>query len=1094
MRQILLVLICILGYSNAWYAQITANGSPAPCQGMTSYTNGAPNDPIFYYQPGQLGSLTATPPGGTPGWTFTWSKASGGSWVNLITLSNLPSSTMNNLAQGAYRVTITDGNGVIVGCYRAWVLQMTTLPEVSIDPITGDCEGPITLTGHVTLPQVPPHYNLPPDPMIINAQTQITVCYSAVHTYVSDLAFHLKGPASCGSPNITLYPTPAICNSGDNVNNLCFTTQPAGNLNVCGMPTPLTGTFSSSNGTPINWSPLYGCDATASGWRVEIWDCTGADQGYMTAGSLSFTGTTICGEPQTITYQSPTGFNSPIATVSCSSNLAAGYSIAAPPQTNINCSFGYQWTSEPPLLIPNSTSSLNIELTELKDLNNNVIPWQDVEFNLGITSTCSDVVACFGESAFDTELFEVTPTDPAVINTPPAVCVSGAPITLSATPSAGTWSGLGITNATAGTFDPQVAGLGSHTITFQPNDPCFGAATIVINVQDLPILAINSPDGFCIDGDPYQFTSAVAGGTWSGPGITSSGMFTPATAGIGAHTITYEVTGSCPASNTKTINVYNLPVISAGNDLTVCSGSTTQLQASGGVSYSWTPTTGLSNPNSATPNATPPSNNFTYTVVGTDANGCSSSAQMTFTFFAPPSVTAVDDPEIICPGTPTMLNATGTTANGAPGTYSWSPSTGVTGANTATPTVAPYQTTTYTVTFTDNCGLTATDEVVVTTELFHSVDLPATAQYCYGESVTLNATVTGTAPSLLWSSNVPGFGTHTSPTLEVNQPGVYTLTVTSPMGCTHSDQTQVIEIPLPNPYLPSTVDLCPNKSVTLNAGSNWNQVQWSNGTSGPTTTVSAPGIYTATVTHNGCQNTVSTTVVLVQMPIVNLGPDIAICDGTLASLTIPVNGQWSTGAFTNSIQVSRAGTYHVTVHVGSCVASDTINVQIKPRPIANLPDQVIGCLDGTVTINAENLVNTTYLWSTGETTPMIEVSDFGTYWVIASNECGSATDSARAYFQDCTYAIYIPNSFTPDNDGINEVWQITTYNVLKLTLRIYNRWGDAIFTSHDLNPVWKGEVNGGEYFARDGVYTFHLVYETINGELGERSGNIFLLR
>jgi gliding motility-associated-like protein len=556
------------------------------------------------------------------------------------------------------------------------------------------------------------------------------------------------------------------------------------------------------------------------------------------------------------------------------------------------------------------------------------------------------------------------------------------------------------------------------------------------------------------------------------------------------------VSGSCPVSNTKTIQVYNLPVISAGADAVICSGSTTQLQASGGVSYSWSPTSGLNNASLATPNATPPSNNFTYTVVGTDAHGCSSSDQVTITFFASPTVTTVDDPAIICPGAPTLLGATGTSANGLPGTYLWSPSAGVTGASTATPTASPYQTTTYTVTFTDNCGLTATDQVVVTTELFHSVELPTTAQYCYGESVTLNATVTGTSPSLAWSSTAPGFGTapHTSPTLVVSQPGTYTLTVTSPMGCTHSDQTLVIEIPLPNPYLPTTIDLCPNKTVTLNAGSNWNQVQWSNGTSGATTTVGAPGVYTATVTHNDCQNTVSSTVVLVNMPVVNLGPDIDICDGTLASLNIPATGLWSTGVNSNSIQVSRAGKYYVTVNVGSCVASDTIQVRIKPRPIANLPEQVVGCLEGTVTINAENQVNTSYLWSNGETTPTIEVSDFGVFSVITSNDCGIAVDSARAYFQDCTYAIFIPNSFTPDNDGINEVWQISTYNILKLTLRIFNRWGEAVYTTHDLNPVWTGETNGGDYFVRDGVYSFHMVYETINGELGERSGNIFLLR
>lgn len=1028
LRNILLIAFIFFSGVLSVNAQITANGTPPPCQSMTAYTNNAPNDPIFYYQSGQLGSLTATPPSGTPGWTFAWAKYNPGtnSWVTLITQNNLPSSTMNNLQQGAYRVTITDGSGTVVGCFRAWVLQILQEPSVTLNPIEGDCDGPITLSGAVTNPQVTPYHNLPPDPMLINSQTQITVCFSANHTYVSDLAYHLRGPAQCGNPDILLAPSPGICNPGDNLNNLCFTNQAAPNFMVCNpaMPTPLTGTFDSygAGNTPINWNALNGCDATAPGWRVELWDCVGGDQGTMTMGSVSFVGTSICGQPQTVTYQSPAGFSSNIAVTSCSTTLTAAYTVTFPTPTNINCSFGYQWTSSPPVTIPNATSSLNIPITALTAPDGTPMDWQSVDFTLSLTSPCSGLLAC---------------------------------------------------------LNPTLTS-GSESFVHVPAEP--------------PVLT--SPTSFCINAAPYQITSSAPGGEWSGPGVSSTGLFDPAVAGVGTHTITYFIDASCPVTGTISITVNDLPTISAGNDATICSGSTTQLQATGGVSYTWSPTSGIPNPNIAAPNATPPSNNFTYTVIGTDANGCSNSDSVTLNFFAGPSVVASPDPAIICPGTPTPISAVGTTANGSPGAYLWTPSAGVTGAATANPTVSPLQTTTYTVTFTDNCGLSATDQVVVTTELYHSVNLPTTAQYCAGSDITLTATVTGNSPSLQWTSSASGFDNtaHTTSSLFVNQPGTYTLTVTSPMGCTHADQTVVIEVPLPNPYLPTPVDLCPNKTVTLNAGTNWNQVQWSNGATTPSITVASPGVYTATVTHNGCTKAASVTVNLVQMPVVNLGPDIAICDGTIASLNIPVNGQWSTGVFTNSIQVTTGGTYYATVNVGSCVASDTIQVRIKPRPIANLPVQVVGCLEGTVGINAENVVNSSYLWSTGETTPIIEVADFGTYTVTTYNDCGSATDSARAYFQDCTYAIYIPNTFTPDNDGINEVWKLSTYNVKKLTLRIFNRWGDAIFITHDLNPIWTGEVNNGDFYARDGVYSYHMVFETENGELGERSGNIMLLR
>ncbi len=1099
LRRILLILL-VLFLSRDVIAQLTAGGNPAPCAAMTSYTNNSPNDPIYYYQNGQLGSLTATPPSGTPGWAFAWAKYNAGSWVTLITQNNLPSSTLNNLQQGAYRVTITDGTGTIVGCYRAWILQILQEPLVSIAPITGDCDGPITLSATIQNPQVTPYHNLPPDPMLINAQTQITVCFSANHTYVSDLAYHLRGPASCGSPDILLAPSPGICNQGDNLNNLCFTNQAAPNFMVCNpaMPTPLTGTFDSygAGNTPINWSALYGCDATAAGWRVELWDCVGGDQGSMTMGRVTFVGTSVCGEQQTITYQSPTGFSAPIAVTSCSSSSAAGYAVTNPVPVNINCTFGYQWASNPPIVIPNATSSLNIPISTLTSPSGGTLPWQSIDFTLSLTSPCTGLLNCLGSGKLDSESFTFETEDETVIDPPGSVCISGSSFNMTSTPSAGTWSGTGITSGTVGTFDPVVAGIGQHEVFFVPTDPCFNDTSIIVTVDDLPILVINSPNGFCIDGSAYQFTSPTPGGTWSGTAITSAGLFTPSTAGLGAHTITYDVGGSCPVSTTKSITVFALPIISAGNDATICNGSATQLQGTGGVSYSWTPTTGIPNPSVAAPFATPPSNNFTYSVVGTDANGCSNSDSVTLTFFAGPQVTASEDPAIICPGTATPLSAQGTTASGAAGSYMWTPSTGVTGASSATPSVAPYQTTTYTVTFTDNCGLTATDQVLVTTELFHSVTLPTTAQFCEDADILLTAAVTGTSPTLQWTSNVSGFDntSYTTSSLLINQPGAYTLTVTSPMGCTHADMTIVSEVPLPNPYMPSPVNLCPNKTVTLNAGNNWNQVLWSNNSSNPSITVSQPGVYTALVTHNGCSNSASVTVNLVEMPPVNLGPDISICDGTLATLSIPVSGTWSTGANTSSIQVTTAGTYSVSVNISSCIATDTIIVRIKPRPIANLPAQVIGCLEGTAAINAANPVNAYYLWSTGETTPMIEVSEFGTYTVTTYNDCGTASDSVHAYFQDCTYAIYIPNTFTPDNDGINEVWNLTTYNIKKLTLRIFNRWGDPIFITNDLNPIWTGEVNSGDYYARDGIYSFHMTYETVNGELGERSGNIILLR
>jgi gliding motility-associated-like protein len=90
--------------------------------------------------------------------------------------------------------------------------------------------------------------------------------------------------------------------------------------------------------------------------------------------------------------------------------------------------------------------------------------------------------------------------------------------------------------------------------------------------------------------------------------------------------------------------------------------------------------------------------------------------------------------------------------------------------------------------------------------------------------------------------------------------------------------------------------------------------------------------------------------------------------------------------------------------------------------------------------------------------------------------------------------VYIPNSFTPDNDGINDVWKISTFNVFKFELTIFNRWGTVLFQSEDPQAVWTGDVNGGEHYAEDGAYQYLIKFETESGEAIKRTGAIFVTR
>jgi gliding motility-associated-like protein len=365
-----LVLGLFLFTLNFAYTQITDNG--ASTTQSTVYTDGSPNDVIYIYciEPNttaNIGSLTANPPGGAGPWDFDWFIYNSGTnaYDPLTNINNQASSTINNLATGGYSVSITDNGGNVVGCYNTWVFCNET--NLDAGNIGASCGG-FNLGGVADPIADFIYYNPPPDQFIIDANTQITVCFDATHTYVSDIGFFLISPAG---NVITLSPNPqainaangCCCNNGNNLNDLCFTTVPSGGLFVCGAAVPLTGTFSSFEGNVIDWSPIYGENASAAGWTVQIFDCIGGDAGALTNATISFVGNSVCG-PETIIYDSG-NINSPIADNSCDQGTASSFIVPPSPLITTpivlaNSITSFNWTSDNPCVtIPNANASLN---------------------------------------------------------------------------------------------------------------------------------------------------------------------------------------------------------------------------------------------------------------------------------------------------------------------------------------------------------------------------------------------------------------------------------------------------------------------------------------------------------------------------------------------------------------------------------------------------------------------------------------------------------------------------------------------------------------------------------------------------------------
>ncbi|MBL0315840.1 MAG: choice-of-anchor L domain-containing protein [Flavobacteriales bacterium] len=244
-----------------------------------------------------------------------------------------PCSTQNitNLNSGVYVLTVTDAQGCEAE-FTATISQNDAF-EASGDVTQPTCAG--TCNGEIDITVVGDSSTGPP-PFIIDASTQIQICVTGTHSWVSDLAFHLVGPPNCGSPDILMSPNPGangqgnICNSGNDITNLCFSSESTNNLDVCaGAPFTLSGTFGSygASATPIDWSALNGCDVSEPGWAVQIYDCVSGDFGALTDATMTFSGINSLGDPTTAVYSTAVGFNSPINDNSCDPSSASVFYV-----------------------------------------------------------------------------------------------------------------------------------------------------------------------------------------------------------------------------------------------------------------------------------------------------------------------------------------------------------------------------------------------------------------------------------------------------------------------------------------------------------------------------------------------------------------------------------------------------------------------------------------------------------------------------------------------------------------------------------------------------------------------------------------------
>lgn len=562
-----------------------------------------------------------------------------------------------------------------------------------------------------------------------------------------------------------------------------------------------------------------------------------------------------------------------------------------------------------------------------------------------------------------------------------------------------------------------------------------------------PTPVITPPGSFCSTASPAQLVTDTPGGTWSGPGMSASGMFNPATAGIGTHTVTYSIgTPPCQGIATTTVTVNPQGVIDVTPSTTICPGGNVQLTASGASTYTWTPSTGLSATTGATVTASPGSTT-TYTVTGT-SNGCTGTGSTTVTIGANPSVTASSNGPL-CLGEDFELNA-----SSSPGaTYSWTGPNGFT-SNEQNPTIPAIDNShvgTYTVTLNLNgCTNTSSTNLVINPTI--TPVLTAQGPLCNSDNAINLIT---DVPGGIWSGTGiinPNTGVFSPSAAQIGN-NVITYQLTIPCGGSASTTIVVNPQPIIDISVTPTSGCSPLEVVFQDATvPSSQQINWDFGDGTTSTQLGSashtyfdPGCYDVRVTStaNGCVNE------RIFSDIVCVIPD------PIAEFTTP---NFSTNMFFPSFNFTNTsfGATSYEWDFGNGETSTLLNPSVT---YTEEPNQYVVTL-------------------------------------IATNDGGCKDTVYQVVIVEEELIFYVPNTFTPDGNEYNNSFHpvmTSGFDPFNFKLTVFNRWGEKVFETNDHKVGWDGTYNG--IIVQNGTYTWTISFRDIKTDKKfEYAGHIQVMR
>lgn len=653
---------------------------------------------------------------------------------------------------------------------------------------------------------------------------------------------------------------------------------------------------------------------------------------------------------------------------------------------------------------------------------------------------------------------------------------------------------------------------------------CTATATSTETVYPLVIpVVINGDTAICRGTSAVLSVSGALQYAWS-PATALSSTTLPTVTASPTATQTYTVSfgngNGCVLTRDITVTVnFITPHITP--DTAICIYTTGQLYVSGASTYLWTPNNGTLSCTTCTNPVTNTTVTQTYNVLLTDNIGCTATADVTVTV-NPLPVLAMSPDTTICPdgvGQVQVL-ASGT----APFEYRWDLNDlGLVSYYIANPYANPAQTTTYNVTVYDGNGCTQTDSTTVNV-LINPVYTVTVApdSICPGGSaqISVNPPVGAT---YLWTPNVfLNNNTISNPVSTPTESTAYNLSMTFPNGCAVSETAIVWVTNLDDLSAGDDFAICLGEVAQLQAlGNPADSYLWSpfnlvsdssivNPTSQPDTTTT----YTVVVTRNGCTITDDVTVRVDTITPLNVVSPVVICQGQSAQLeasgastylwTPPV-GLSATNIANPMANPTVSTSYLVTGSLGLCEADvDTVDVIVNPVPIISASSSAYNFFpDDYIQLNVQtDLSGYDLNWTPADAltcntcpNPIATPTATTLYIVTAVNEFGcTAADSLtiRLYNSCSDDAIIVPNGFTPNGDGNNDILYIRGIQNIE-TFKVYDRWGALLFSSNNIANGWDGTHNGTP--AAGGVYIYYVVAPcVIDGSNIIKKGNVTLVR